>query len=481
VASSFEDFDFVGWYCGDTLVSTSSSYSFIVTGDRSLTARFAYSVNNCTIGEGDLPDTTDFDDVPLHFESEGDYCYRTTPFCWYIFEQDSYWQSYIYVDQFWDNDGDYNQVLYFSSSDTTGSTPSRFCMLPPIDSTAYPLSTLQLSFMMYNNSYSGNPYVEVGVLTDPDDTNSFIPIQTVYATNSDEFVNNTILFQDYSGPHGRITFKFPNPPTGYSSLYIDDVILEVIPTCPAVQNPLFNNITAYSIPVEKVSLIDSTATHEYKFPGDNKTYRVSEFTFNRLPRNVAELKTLLEDENGNRVEACNNPLFIGAVVYLVLPRLLDCSYDCRDMINYLYGVQYTQLHTVGIGNGDFQNLCIGWFQKETSGYQQHNNLFQHFAGATPGNQYKPNGKGYGYDNGPYKVRIGWDLASPIVHSGDLNADIAKLNLFPNPDATDKGDMSFESPTAHTVMIRPTKKNGWFVWSEIKSYYSKGKQQRDDDF
>ena len=48
-----------------------------------------------------------------------------------------------------------------------------------------------------------------------------------------------------------------------------------------------NNITAFSIPVETVSLVDSTATHEYKFPGDNKTYRVSEFTFNRLPRNVA--------------------------------------------------------------------------------------------------------------------------------------------------------------------------------------------------
>ena len=56
---------------------------------------------------------------------------------------------------------------------------------------------------------------------------------------------------------------------------------------------VINNITAFSIPVEKVSLIDSTATHEYKFPGDNKTYRVSEFTFNRLPRNVAELKTLV--------------------------------------------------------------------------------------------------------------------------------------------------------------------------------------------
>ena len=246
-----------------------------------------------------------------------------------------------------------------------------------------------------------------------------------------------------------------------------------------------NNITAYSIPVEKVSLIDSTATHEYKFPGDNKTYKVSEFTFNRLPRNVAELKTLLEDENGNRVEACNNPLFIGAVVYLVLPRLLDCSYDCRDMINYLYGVQYSQLATIGIANNDFQNLCTAWFAdnygKDKNGFYLHNNLFQHFAGATPGNQYKPNGKGYGYDNGPYKVRIGWDNASPTLWSGDLNANVAKLNLFPNPDATDKGDMSFETPTAHTVTLRPTKKNGWFVWSEIKSYYSKGKVQRDDDF
>ena len=242
-----------------------------------------------------------------------------------------------------------------------------------------------------------------------------------------------------------------------------------------------NNITAFSLPVEKVSLVDSTATHEYKFPGDGKTYRVSEFTFNRLPRNVAELKTLLEDADGKRVEACNNPLFIGAVVYLVLPRLLDCSQDCRDMINYLYGVKYSNLSTTGISNSDFQNLCIGWFNKDGNGYYQHNTLFQHFAGATPGNQYKPNGKGYGYDNGPYKVRIGWDIASPLVHSGNLNADLAKLNLFPNPDATEKGDMSHESATPLVVQLRPTKKNGWFVHSEIKSYYAKGKDQRDDDF
>ena len=240
-------------------------------------------------------------------------------------------------------------------------------------------------------------------------------------------------------------------------------------------------ITAYSIPVVAVSLLDSTTTHEYTYFGNNKTYRVAEFTFNRLPRNVAELKTLMEDASGNRVEAAKNPLFVAAVMYLVCPRLLDCSQDCRDMINYLYGVKYSALSSTGIGNNDFQNMCIGWFDKDSHGYYQHNCLFQHFAGATPGNQYKPNGKGYGYDNGPYKVRIGWDNADPIIWSGSLNANIVKLNLFPNPDATDKGDCSFESPSAHYVQLRPTKKNGYFIQNEIKSYYAKGKDQRDDDF
>ena len=39
------------------------------------------------------------------------------------------------------------------------------------------------------------------------------------------------------------------------------------------------SITAYSIPVETVELLDSTETHEITFIGNNKKYRVSEFTF----------------------------------------------------------------------------------------------------------------------------------------------------------------------------------------------------------
>lgn len=242
-------------------------------------------------------------------------------------------------------------------------------------------------------------------------------------------------------------------------------------------------ISAYSIPVETVKLIDSTATHEITFIGNGKKYKVSEFTFNRLPRNVAELKTLIEDGTGKRVEACKNPLFVAAVMYLVCPRLLDCSQDCWEMINYLCGVQHSQLNTVGFANTHFQDICIGMYSgngyKDGNGFYTHNVLFQHFAGATPGNQYKPNGSSYW--TGPYKVRVGWSIISPTEQSQQLNATIANILLMPNPDATSVADISFEDPTAHNVKLRSTKNNGWFMHDNLKTYFQKGKDQRDDDF
>ena len=243
------------------------------------------------------------------------------------------------------------------------------------------------------------------------------------------------------------------------------------------------SITAYSIPVETVELLDSTETHEIIFIGNNKKYRVSEFTFNRLPRNVAELKTLMENADGSRTQAANNPLFVAAVMYLVYPRLLDCSQDCREMIDFLFGTQYEQLQTTGIANVTFQDLCIAQFTgnggKDYGGGMQHNNLFQHFAGATPGNQYKPNGKDYW--TGPYKVRVAWDANTPTEYSAQKRATIARLLLMPNPDAETKDQISFEDPTAHIVKLRSTNSNGWFVMDGEKIYYLKGKDQYDDSF
>ena len=235
-------------------------------------------------------------------------------------------------------------------------------------------------------------------------------------------------------------------------------------------------ITAYSLPVEKCELIDSTATHEITFIGDGEKYKVSEFTFNRLPRNVAELKQLVEDANGKRLAACNNPLYVAALMHLVWPRLLDCSQDCREMIDYLYGTQYEALNTVGIANKSFQQVCIAQYGdfKDLGGGWKHYNLFQFFAGATPGNCYKPNGKDYW--TGPYKVRVGWYFPEPTAHSSQKNCTIAKLVLMPNPDATSKDDIGFEQPLPRNYTLRSTNNNGWFFES-CEVFYGLGKDQQ----
>ena len=284
-----------------------------------------------------------------------------------------------------------------------------------------------------------------------------------FRTTTGTVTENSSFYLD----NGRTTWTTPGNTAKANYPYLVDKI---------------SKISAYSIPVETVKLIDSTATHEYTYFGNNKTYRVSEFTFNRLPRNVAELKTLMENPDGSRVEAAKNPLFVAAVMYLVCPRLLDCSQDCRDMIDFLFGTQYKQLNTYGISNKTFQDLCIGTFGgNDYAGFPTHNNLFQHFAGATPSNQYKPNGKGYGYDNGPYKVRVGWALNDPITYSGQMKCDVANIDLFPNPDATNVDDASFDDPTGHAVKLRATNKNGWFMMDGERVYFSKGKDQYDTDF
>ncbi|MCI6160322.1 MAG: hypothetical protein PUH24_03570 [Prevotellaceae bacterium] len=237
-------------------------------------------------------------------------------------------------------------------------------------------------------------------------------------------------------------------------------------------------ITAYSIPVEKITC-DSTTTHKYKFPGDGKTYKVAEFTFNRLPRNVAELKTLIEP-NG-KLAGTGNPLFVAACLVAVWPRILDCSQDCRDMINYLFGTHYSQLNTIGISNMDFQDVCIaGLVTKDGAGAWKYNSLFGYFKGATPGNQYKPNGTGY--DKGPFKVRVGWHPTSPLSPVGQWGGmNMAKICLFPNPDATQKPDMGFENPIMRFVELRETKKNGWFVSGKAKVVTMSMKDQFDDSF
>ena len=279
----------------------------------------------------------------------------------------------------------------------------------------------------------------------------------------------------------------------YSTMYLENgrtswtTVGNTAPKAYPFQVDHITKISCYSIPVVPVNFIDSNYVGKVKF-FDNIEYDCCDFTFDRLPRNVAELKTLMEP-NGNRTELANNPRFVAAVAYLVWPRVIDCSEDAHQMVDYLFGTQYAAaLKTVGISNQSWQNLCIGKFTgngyNDGGGARDYNHLFQWFAGATPANCYKPNGKGYGYDNGPYKVRVAWSRAARYEQlTNPRSCTVANVLLMPNPDAQSKSEAAFESGIdALVVKLQSTKNNGWFLLSNEKTYYGSGKDQNAyDDF
>ena len=134
--------------------------------------------------------------------------------------------------------------LYFSSNDN-------IALLPSLDENFYSLSNLQLRFMLrkgYNESS-----VVVGFMDDPAAT--FVPYDTVSVPAGSyplEYVEQTVLLNNYAGPHSRIALK-----TISSSAYIDNLYLEVIPDCPPVQDITVTNLDAGSATVTWTGTSDS--------------------------------------------------------------------------------------------------------------------------------------------------------------------------------------------------------------------------------
>ena len=111
---------------------------------------------------------------------------------------------------------------------------NQYAIMPLTDASTYPLSSLQVSFwtksLRVNNS-GRTAYVTVGVMSDPRDTSTFVPIRHVTISGSMLFERFTIGFANYEGPHGHVAFKSES-----SAMFVfDDVVLEEIPNlCPPI-------------------------------------------------------------------------------------------------------------------------------------------------------------------------------------------------------------------------------------------------------
>ncbi|MCR4965894.1 MAG: fibronectin type III domain-containing protein [Bacteroidales bacterium] len=110
--------------------------------------------------------------------------------------------------------------------------------LTAIDNDVLPINTLQVSFFAKATSLdSYSAYLLVGVLSDVDDPTTFTVVDTVDLTATYPSEPYVVMFNNYTGTGNRIAFKNgTNDSDAYNSIYIDDLVLDLVPSCLPVSN-----------------------------------------------------------------------------------------------------------------------------------------------------------------------------------------------------------------------------------------------------
>lgn len=112
------------------------------------------------------------------------------------------------------------------------------------------INSLQVS--LYYESSTPSNYLEVGVMDDPENLSSFVPMDTIHCHVSNQFEPHVVSLAGYTGNGHFIAFK------GTNMGYLDDVWIEPISNC---YNPN---------PVTVTNITTTTATVRW-FPGEDET------------------------------------------------------------------------------------------------------------------------------------------------------------------------------------------------------------------
>lgn len=103
------------------------------------------------------------------------------------------------------------------------------------------INELQLSFMMYNKDLRQS--VLVGVMTDPNDTLTFVEIAEVVANVEKTWTKYTVTFEEYEGDAEHIAIKVNNKSQSVQEFYIDDICVEDFNSCVRPTKVKVKNIT----------------------------------------------------------------------------------------------------------------------------------------------------------------------------------------------------------------------------------------------
>ena len=140
-----------------------------------------------------------------NFEGCGSYSSNSNIFgvpCWdRLTPGATYFYPYVFASTTYNHTPGGNTGLYWYGYTGSSYGSDQIIVLPPVDTTVYSISQLQLAFWVYAST--NQPYMEVGVLSDLDDQ-SFVPVDTVYAANSSTWELFEVPLANYHGRGNRI-------------------------------------------------------------------------------------------------------------------------------------------------------------------------------------------------------------------------------------------------------------------------------------
>lgn len=235
---------------GDTLWSTevfnTAISSHILSNLRHSTEYELYLVNNCdTMRRSEILKFNtlcgDIAQVPYGWDFEqNNTAYPTQyvlPACW-----NRSHGSYPYVVESGPVQ-ERGRMLYFHNN-----SPSTV-VLPRINTDSLSFSDLQISFSaMATEDYVYNEMnwatLTIGVMTDPDSADSFIPVYQItdFSTTFQEY---SIPLANYAGSGAYIAIR--NAGSYHTFIYLDDLILDTIPDCPRPSALSASHPTAHTI------------------------------------------------------------------------------------------------------------------------------------------------------------------------------------------------------------------------------------------
>ena len=149
------------------------------------------------------------------------------PYCWNKLNTstNSSYNYYPYAYSSYARTG--SRSLYFYSS-TYSAYGDAYAVLPEMNVNSVRTLQLKLYARKYSTSYSSN--LEVGVMTDRTDVSTFVKVADVQPTTTsyEEFV---VRFDDYTGQGKFIAMRALKPNSSSNYVYVDDITVELLPTC----------------------------------------------------------------------------------------------------------------------------------------------------------------------------------------------------------------------------------------------------------